>query len=66
MHYYYCYCYCYRYWDLRQSRSVGTLQLPERVYSMDAVGDLLVAATADRNIALVNLQNPTVVFKVNE
>ncbi|KAG2225976.1 hypothetical protein INT45_002442 [Circinella minor] len=52
-----------KYWDLRQSRSVGTLQLPERVYSMDAVGDLLVAATADRNIALVNLQNPTVIFK---
>ncbi|KAI9269169.1 WD40-repeat-containing domain protein [Phascolomyces articulosus] len=52
-----------KYWDLRQPQPVGTLQLPERLYSMDTVGNLLVAATADRHIALVNLSNPTAIFK---
>ncbi|KAI9493325.1 WD40-repeat-containing domain protein [Zychaea mexicana] len=52
-----------KYWDLRSPQPIGTLQLPERVYSMDAASNLLVAATADRHIAVVNLSNPTAIFK---
>ncbi|AEO58046.1 hypothetical protein MYCTH_2118512 [Thermothelomyces thermophilus ATCC 42464] len=48
-----------RYWDMRQPQPIGALQLPERVYSMDASGPLLAAATADNHIHLVNLHgNP--------
>ncbi|KAI8970845.1 WD40-repeat-containing domain protein [Pilobolus umbonatus] len=52
-----------KYWDLRSPQPIGTVQLPERVYSMDTRGDLLVAATADRNISIFNLNEPTRIFK---
>ncbi|KAK4135391.1 WD40 repeat-like protein [Trichocladium antarcticum] len=53
-----------RYWDLRQPTSIGSLQLPERVYAMDAAGPFLVAATPDKNVHLVNLHaNPAAVWK---
>ncbi|GAB1320161.1 hypothetical protein MFIFM68171_10371 [Madurella fahalii] len=49
-----------RYWDLRQPShaAIGNVPLSERVYAMDAAaaGGLLVAATADRKIHLVNLR----------
>ncbi|KAL2128373.1 hypothetical protein VTI74DRAFT_9278 [Chaetomium olivicolor] len=45
-----------RYWDLRQHQQpIGALQLPERVYAMDAAGRRLCAATADNQIHLVDL-----------
>jgi mRNA export factor len=48
-----------RYWDLRQPQSIGTLQLSERVYAMDAAGPLLLAATADNKLHFVDLRaNP--------
>jgi mRNA export factor len=53
-----------RYWDMRQPQPIGTLQLPERVYAMDADGPLLTAATADNQLQLVNLHgNPLQVSK---
>jgi mRNA export factor len=54
-----------RYWDLRQPTPIGSLQLPERVYAMDAAGPLLVAATADNSqVHLVNLHaNPLELWK---
>ncbi|KAK4249933.1 WD40-repeat-containing domain protein [Corynascus novoguineensis] len=53
-----------RYWDMRQPQPIGALQLPERVYSMDASGPLLAAATADNHLHLVDLHgNPLQLFK---
>lgn len=53
-----------RYWDLRQPEPIGALQLAERVYTMDAAGPLLVAATADHQVHLVDLHgNPLAVCK---
>ena len=53
-----------RYWDMRQPRPIGTLELPERVYAMDAAGPLLTAATADNQLHLVNLHgNPLQLWK---
>lgn len=53
-----------RYWDLRSPTPIGTVQLPERLYSMDARGPLMVAATAEKHVCLFDLNNPTVIFKV--
>lgn len=39
--------------------------LSERVYSMDVVFPLLVVGTAERNILIYNLSNPTVPYKVS-
>jgi mRNA export factor len=53
-----------RYWDLRQPQPIGTLQLPERVYAMDAVGPHLVAAAADNQLHFANLHgNPLQLWK---
>jgi mRNA export factor len=56
-----------RFWDMRQPQPIGTLQLPERVYAMDAAGPLLTVATADDKLHLVNLHgNPLQVWKTFE
>ncbi|CAO3568549.1 unnamed protein product [Mortierella alpina] len=52
-----------KYWDTRQQSPISTITLPERLYSMDSVFPLLVAATADRHVVIYNLNNPTVPFK---
>ncbi|KAI9244723.1 WD40-repeat-containing domain protein [Sporodiniella umbellata] len=52
-----------KYWDTRSPSPVGTVQLPERLYSMDSKSDLMVAATADRHVLVFNLNNPTTIFK---
>ena len=52
-----------KYWDLRSPNPIGVIQLPERCYSMDINGDLLVVATAERNVCIINLNNPTTIFK---
>jgi mRNA export factor len=52
-----------KYWDLQGAEPVGTLQCPERVYSMDIKDQLLVIATAERHILMVNLTNPTTIYK---
>jgi mRNA export factor len=52
---------------MRQPQPIGALQLPERVYAMDAAGPLLVAATADNNLHFVNLHgNPLELWKTVE
>ncbi|KAM5469863.1 RNA export factor gle2 [Microsporum audouinii] len=53
-----------KYWDLRQSSPIGTLQCQERVYSMDVSKTLLVVATADRYINIIDLNQPTNIYKV--
>ncbi|KXS17253.1 WD40 repeat-like protein [Gonapodya prolifera JEL478] len=54
-----------KYWDLRQPSGTPTaqVQLPERAYTMDAVGPLLVVGTAERHLNIINLQNPGQIFK---
>lgn len=51
-----------RYWDLRICDPIAVVQLPERVYSMDARYPMLVVGTADRQMQLYDLTNPTVLF----
>jgi len=45
-----------RFWNMQQPAPVATLQLPERVYSMDVKYPLLVVATAERHVLIYNLQ----------
>ncbi|KAI8047976.1 WD40-repeat-containing domain protein [Gilbertella persicaria] len=52
-----------KYWDFRSPQPVGTVQLNERCYAMDTRGNLLVAATADRQVLVFDLSNPTTIFK---
>lgn len=52
-----------RVWDLRQSTPAFTIQVPERVYTMDVVSNLLVIGTAERMVLVYNLQNPGAPFK---
>ncbi|KAI1082210.1 WD40 repeat-like protein [Whalleya microplaca] len=52
-----------KYWDLRQQEPLATIRCEERVYSMDAKSDLLVIATAERNIHLVDLHKPTTLLR---
>ena len=39
-----------KFWDTRSPNPAGVLDMPERVYSLDCVGNLLVVATAGRQI----------------
>ncbi|KAI2083679.1 RNA export factor gle2 [Ophidiomyces ophidiicola] len=52
-----------KYWDLRQSTPIGSLDCQERVYTMDVKNKLLVIGTADRYINIVNLDNPGKFYK---
>jgi mRNA export factor len=47
-----------KYWDMRQPTAVATVQCQERVYAMDVRNRLLVVATAERHINIVNLDEP--------
>ena len=53
-----------KYWDLRSPTPVCSLQLPERCYSLDVNGPLMVVATAERHIQIFNLSNPSAPYKV--
>jgi mRNA export factor len=53
-----------QYWDLRSPKPVASLDMAERVYSMDVQYPLMVVGTAQRHIQVVNLNSPTVIFKV--
>mmetsp|Transcript_104868 Transcript_104868/g.301522 ORF Transcript_104868/g.301522 Transcript_104868/m.301522 type:complete len:382 (+) Transcript_104868:123-1268(+) len=46
-----------RFWNCQQPTPVATLNLPERVYSMDVKFPLLVVGCADRHLLVYNLQN---------
>lgn len=52
-----------KYWDLRQPQPISTLSMPERVYTMDSKQQLLVVGTAERHVVVINLTNPTTIFK---
>lgn len=52
-----------KFWDLKGAQPVGTLQCQDRVYSMDIKDQLLVVATAERHINMVNLNKPTEIYK---
>ena len=52
-----------KYWDLRQSTAVATLNCQERVYTLDVREKLMVIGTADRYINIVNLIEPTKFYK---
>ncbi|CAE7055288.1 unnamed protein product [Rhizoctonia solani] len=52
-----------KYWDLRQSTPVAQVNLPERCFTMDVVYPLLVVGTADRQVLVYDLNNPTTVFR---
>ena len=52
-----------KYWDFRAQAPIGQLQVQERVYSMDVRDNLLVIGTADRYINVVNLREPTKLYK---
>lgn len=45
-----------KFWDARSPNPVGQLQLPERCYSMDVKGNLMVVATAGRKVLVYDVQ----------
>jgi len=55
-----------KYWDLRSPNPIGTIQLPERCYTMDIQQQLMVVGMAERQIMLVDLRNPTTIGSVIE
>lgn len=52
-----------KYWDMRAPQPVASVQMQERVYTMDVSQGLLVVGTAERYINIINLANPTTIFK---
>lgn len=52
-----------KYWDLRQSTPVASVQCQERIYSIDSKNNLMVVATADRYINIIELNKPTEFYK---
>jgi mRNA export factor len=54
-----------KYWDLRQPTPAFTLTLPERCYSLDVKGHLMVVATAEKQVQIFNLNTPSVLYKVS-
>lgn len=55
-----------KYWDIRQPQPITTLMMPERVYCMDNKQKLLVVGTAERHIVIIDLNNPTTIFKTTQ
>ncbi|CAI5760532.1 unnamed protein product [Candida verbasci] len=55
-----------KYWDLRSPQPISTINLPERVYSMDSSQKLLVIGCADRHISIIDLNNPQQIFKSSQ
>ncbi|KAF5702867.1 poly + rna export [Fusarium mundagurra] len=55
-----------QYWDLRQTgKPLATLQCADRIYSMDSAAHLLVIATAEKHIHLVDLRSDLTSFARN-
>jgi len=55
-----------KFWDARQQNPVGTLDLPERCYDMDAKGNLLVIACANRQVEVYDVSGQPVKQSSNE
>ncbi|KAK8850673.1 hypothetical protein IAR55_004593 [Kwoniella newhampshirensis] len=52
-----------KYWDLRSPNPIASIALSDRAYAMDVAQSMLVCATGDRQIHVVNLSSPTTIFK---
>jgi mRNA export factor len=52
-----------KYWDLRTPTPVASLECQDRIYTIDSNDKLLVVGTADRYINIVNLADPTKIYK---
>ena len=52
-----------KYWDLRSSSPIASVTCQDRVYSMDNKDSLLVVATADRYVNVINLHKPSEFYK---
>jgi len=52
-----------KYWDLRTPNPVAEVTMQDRVYTLDVAQGLMVVGTAERYINIINLANPTAVFK---
>jgi mRNA export factor len=55
-----------KFWDLRTPRPTSTLTFEERIYAMDAKDNLLVVATADRKLHIVDLSQRNQVWKTRQ
>jgi len=51
-----------KYWDGKSAQPAATLTLPERAYAADIRYPLMVVATADRKLVIVNLTNPQTIY----
>ncbi|KAG0641907.1 hypothetical protein HOY80DRAFT_864508, partial [Tuber brumale] len=51
------------YWYPWQEQSVGLVQLPVWVYTMDDFWDILVAMTAEKELQIINSKRPETLFK---
>jgi mRNA export factor len=47
-----------KYWDLRTSAAVASIDCKDRVYSLDANKDVLVVGTASQDLHIIDLKNP--------
>lgn len=52
-----------KYWDLRQATPVASVSCQDRIYSMDSKDTMLIIATADRYVNVVDLNKPTEFYK---
>jgi mRNA export factor len=55
-----------KFWDVSGAPTgtpMGTLQMPDRVYAMDVVGNVMVIATAERHVLVYDLRNPSQPFR---
>ncbi|RHZ56997.1 hypothetical protein Glove_395g72 [Diversispora epigaea] len=55
-----------KYWDTRSQTPALTVNLPERCYAMDVNYPLLVVGTAERQVQIYNLNNPSTSYKTTQ
>lgn len=55
-----------KYWDTRQQSPICSINMPDKVYAMDASQKLLVVGTADKSVVIINLNNPDKIFKTQQ
>ena len=51
------FCFKVRIWDTRQPTAAAVLNIPERIYAMDAKGDAIVVGTAAKQLVVYNISN---------
>jgi len=55
-----------KYWDLRQANSIGSINMPDRIYAMDSLFPLLAVGLANQELAFINLEMPFEIVKKME